>query len=238
MNKDRTDQTAVSICECRANKLDRHFSNKQVKKYTTNDFIDLAGLITEDDSLKQAMDSCYINSGQTILLQAEGFGEEFISNCTKSIRSNSEKTLDIKRVESFCNCQLNMVKSKKLSDSEMETLNNPNSLLFYEMISNCGDPFSTRKSMENNWTSDMEKDIQGPTSDTIKVLTINGMTYLKVKIGSQVQIWLFDTGASDLLINKDIETILKNENVIQDKNYLGIGEYEMANGMIDTCRRY
>lgn len=238
MNKDRTDKTAVSICECKADKLNNHFSNKQFKKYTTNDFIDLDGLFNEDSTFIKTMDSCYTNSGQTILLQAEGFGEEFISNCIKNIRTNSEKTLDNKQVEYFCSCQLDLIKSKKISDSEMKTLDNPNSLLFHEIISKCGDPFSTKQSLGTNWTPSAGQDVQGPNSDTINVLQINGMTYLKVKIGSMIQVWLFDTGASDLLINKEMESILKNENVINNENYLGIGEYEMANGMIDTCRKY
>ena len=238
MNKDRTDKTALSICECRADKLNKHFSNQQLKKYTTNNFFDLAGLFNEDSTFIKTMDSCFTNSGQTILLQAEGFGEDFISNCIKSIRANSEKTLDNKQVESFCRCQLDLVKSKKISDSEMKTLDNPNSLLFYEMMSKCGDPFLTKQSLATNWTPIAGQDVQGPNSDTINVLQINGMTYLKVKIGSMNQVWLFDTGASDLLINNEMESILKNENVINNENFLGVGEYEMANGMIDTCRKY
>ena len=120
----------------------------------------------------------------------------------------------------------------------METLSNPNSLLFYEIMYKCGDPFSNEEPQDKNWNRNLEKDIIGPSSDTIKILTLNGMTYVKVKIGSSTQFWLFDTGASDLLINKEMEKDLKNENIIIDSNYLGIGEYEMANGVIDTCRRY
>ena len=64
------------------------------------------------------------------------------------------------------------------------------------------------------------------------------MAYLEIKVGSLVQVWLFDTGASDLLINTDMEEDLKKENILNESNYLGIGQYEMANGMIDTCRKY
>jgi predicted aspartyl protease len=64
------------------------------------------------------------------------------------------------------------------------------------------------------------------------------MTYVKIKIGSMIQVWLLDTGASDLLIGTELESALKKENIINESNYLGTGEYELANGMIDTCRRY
>jgi predicted aspartyl protease len=59
-----------------------------------------------------------------------------------------------------------------------------------------------------------------------------------MKTGSMVLFWLLDTGAADLLINKDMETTLKSEGVLTENNYLGPGVYEMANGMVDTCRKY
>ena len=120
----------------------------------------------------------------------------------------------------------------------METLSDPNSLLFYEMIYKCGDPFLMKEEFTKNWNQNSEKDINGPAEDTIKTLSLNGMTYVKMKVGSMVKIWLFDTGASDLLINRDMEEALKKENALSQSNYIGTGEYEMANGMIDTCRKY
>lgn len=237
-NKDKTDKTVLAICECQVKKLDYHFTNKQYKKYSNNSMIDINGLLKEDTAFEKEFQDCFINSGQTMLLQAEGFEKEFLTNCIKSIQKNTEKTLDTNRLNKFCSCQLELVKQKKLTDAELETLNNPNSLLFYEMMYTCGDPFEDNKKTDRNWNGEFEKDISGPAADTVSILNLNGMTYVKVKVGNMSQIWLFDTGASDLLINKDMETSLKAQNVLSDKNYIGVGEYEMANGMIDTCRKY
>ena len=238
LHKDKTDRNALSICECQTDKFDRHFTNKQYKKHASNGIINLSALIEEDSLFQKEIQQCYTSSGKTLLLQAESFETEFISNCIRSIQKNTEKKLDYNHLSNFCTCQLNLVKTKKISDAEMETLSNPNSLLFYEIMYKCGDPFSNEEVFNKNWNQNLEKDIIGPLSDTIKILTLNGMTYVKVKTGKTSQFWLFDTGASDLLINKEMEKDLKNENIISDANYLGIGEYEMANGNIDTCRRY
>jgi Aspartyl protease len=238
LHKDRNDKTALSICECEISKIDKNFTNKQYRKYTRNNIIDIFALVKEDTIIAKAIQECYTKSGQTTLLQAQGFESEFISSCIKGIQNNTEKTLDVNLVTRFCYCQLELVKSKKISDSEMQTLSNPNSVLFYEMMYKCGNPFLNKDNLENNWNKNSEKDITGPVSDTIKILSMNGMTYVKMKVGSMVQIWLFDTGASDLLINKEMEETLKKENIITEASYLGIGEYEMANGMIDTCRKY
>lgn len=237
-HKNRSDKTALAICECQADKLNNRYSAKQYRQHTKNGVIDLSGLIREDSLAEKEIQACFLASGQTILLQAEGFENEFMEQCRKSIQSSSAKTLDINGVNSFCQCQLQMVKSKRLTDEEMNTLSNPNSLLFFEMMFRCGSPYANRTDKESNWSSASSTDVKGPVADTVNVLNLNGMTYVKVKIGNLVQVWLFDTGATDLLINTETEAALKKESVLTQTNYLGTGEYELANGTVETCRRY
>lgn len=228
----------MEICNCQANLMNRRFTNRQYKKVTQGGIISVDNLIKSDSLFEKRFSECYTNTGKTILLQAEGFEETFINNCKNSILDNTERKTDDDIISKFCTCQLNMVKTKKLTDADMATLSNPNSLLFYETMYTCGNPFAEKNRSNSNWSIASASDIDGPQTDTISVLNLNGMTYLKVKTGSLVQFWLFDTGASDLLINKEMEATLKLEGVLTNENYLGTGEYEMANGIIDTCRRY
>ena len=237
-HKDSNDSAAVAICECQVNKLDKHFTKKQYKQYTDDRMINLYELIKSDSEFHKQYQECYTASGKTLLLEAEGFESDFITDCVRDIQRNTEKKLDTNKLNKFCKCQLEMVKEKKITDKQMKALSNPNSLLFYEVMYTCGNPFEENDKNEKSWNETSIKDIDGPETDTINILTLNGMTYLKLKTGSLIQFWLLDTGASDLLINKDMESTLKNEHIITDDNYLGIGEYEMANGMIDTCRKY
>ena len=97
-----------------------------------------------------AIQQCYTNSGQIVLLQVQGFEAKFILNYVKNIQNASEKTYDPKRVNDYCNCQLSMVKSKKNSDEQMQMLTNPNSLLFYEIMFTCGDPFINKSDFRSN----------------------------------------------------------------------------------------
>jgi hypothetical protein len=238
LKKGKADKAALAICECEVEKLDRRFTNKQFKKYSSGGVVNLIGLIKEDSLVEKDIIECYTSSGVAILLQAESFEEAFLSNCQKVIWGSSKKILDSNRVKNFCSCQLQMVKTKKITDSEMNTLWNPNSILFYEMMYRCSDPFQTADDIGRNWTSASANDVRGPQNDTINILSLNGLTYIKMKIGSDVQVWLFDTGASDLLVDAETEVKLKAENILSESNYLGTTQYEMANGMIDTCRRY
>lgn len=238
LHKGKTDQTAIDICECQVNKLDGHFSNKAYRAHTKNGKIDIEGLLNEDSAFRKEFEACFTASGKATLINAEGFEKEFVNSCIQNLKKNSEKKLDSISLVNFCTCQINLIKTKKISDEEMETLKNPNSLLFYEIMYKCGNPFSGHDPKESNWNETGINDITGPAADTISILSFNGMTYIKLKTGSMVQFWLFDTGAGDLLINKDMEDKLKLEGILSTSNFLGTAEYEMANGSVDTCRRY
>lgn len=238
LKKDRSDQVALAVCECQADKLNGRFSKKEYRHFTKKSIIDLAGLIRTDSLLDKELQDCFTASGKTILLSAERFEQGFLSGCSKLLHGSSEKKLDSFRVDRFCQCQLQLVKAKKSSDEELKAIEDPNSLLFFEMIYRCGDPFAGKDEGVRNWSLKAGEDLKGPAADTVNLLTINGMTYVKVKLGSLVKVWLFDTGAADLLINTEMETQLKKENILTEAGYLGTGDYEMANGTVESCRRY
>lgn len=238
MNKNRTDQTALSVCECQAEKLNRKFTSRQIKSYTYNGVVYVKGLLSEDSITRNEIQKCFENSGKTILLQAEGFEENFIEWCKESIIKGTIKKLDSNKVKTFCACELNLIKQKKLTDKELNELSNPNSLLFYEISFKCGSPFETSQEPSKNWNEHFKDDLTGPASDTIPMLTMSGMSLIKITIGGNTQVWILDTGATDLLINKETEEQLKKQNILNTSNYIGITEYEMANGTIDSCRKY
>lgn len=232
------DQTALAICECQASLLNRHFTYKQIKKHTKNGTINLSKLIEEDSVISKNIDDCYKSSGQVALLAAQGDENKFVTNCMLSFQKNTKRNLDSVKLRSFCTCELDLIKTRKFTDVQLGSMNDPNSLLFYEMLYKCGNPFAEQEDGSRNWNSGSINDLTGPDIDTVSILNLNGMTYVKLKIGSLVQIWLFDTGASDLLITSEMEKTLREEKLIDDTNYLGIGEYEMANGAIDSCKKY
>ena len=237
-HKDKTDSTAVAICECQISKLDRKFSGLQYRRYNNAGIIDIQALLNEDSIVKKDVNDCFTSSGKTRLFQAQGFESEFMNDCIEGIRKNTQRKLDMDNVNNFCSCQLDLIKTRKLSDAELKTLENPNSILFYEVMYKCGDPFAGAENISYNWKKEFGKDIWGPDNDTINILTLNGMSYIKIKTGNLIQYWLFDTGSSDLLIDNNTEESLKKEGLLTQNNYLGTGEYEMANGAIDTCRKY
>lgn len=237
LHKTKNDTDAVSVCNCQLNTIDWHFTNAQYRQHTYDHVIEIGEMIKEDSIISKKISECYKNTGRSVLMEAESFSDEFITECVKNLQENSEKNLDVNKLKTFCYCQLNLVKEKKITDEEMKALNNPNSLFFFEIMYKCGDPFDN-DTTNNSWQITNENDITGPQIDTIKTLTMNGLTYIKIKMGNMVQFWLFDTGASDMLIGNEMERQLKEEGYIKESDYLGTGEYTLANGTADTCRKY
>jgi hypothetical protein len=237
LHKEITDLNARSICNCEFDKLNHAFTYKQWKKYSQDRIINIENLLKEDSLIQKQITECYTASGKSILVEAESFENSFISNCVKNIEGKTEKKLNPGHLNQFCECQLELVKSKQLTDKEFEAVKDPNSLLFYETVAKCGDPYES-EGLQGGWNENAKNDIIGPNSYTINVLSLGEMTYIKAKIGEMLRIWLFDTGASELLINAEMEKELRDQKILTDSNYLGINDFEMANGTKESCRRY
>lgn len=238
INKDRTDKDALNICECMADKLDGHFTRKDYINNTIDGSINLKALINKDTAFKKQIEECYTNTNKTLILNAEGFQQKMLTNCYKFYTEKYGDKVDKDRLRTFCQCQVDLIKSKKITDSDFENINNPNSLTYYQFYYNCNHPFVDNDSIDRNWSVRVKNYVEGPDIDTLKVLNFKGMTYVKIKIGNNKQVWLFDSGATDLFINKETEEELKKEGIINKENFLGISEYEMANGTSDSCRKY
>jgi hypothetical protein len=238
LNKDRSDPVALQVCECQVNAIDGYFSRSQYRKYTKNNITDLQAMIEGDSILNNRIQACFTASGRTVLMSAERSSQGYVADCIESVRNSTHKTLDSARLKNFCACQVELIKVKQLSDAELKTINDPNSLLFFELMHNCGNPFSSRELSGHEWAASAARDVRGPAADTISMLDVGGMSFVKLKIGSQVLVWMLDTGASEMLITKDMEETLTKENILSQDNYLGSEEFEMANGQVDTCRRY
>ena len=100
MKKDRSNRAALSVCECQVNKIDKHFTAKQFRDHTRQGVIDIGTMVKKDSLLQKQIDACYINSGVSVLLQAEGFEKEFLTNCISNVKESTERNLDLNKVNS------------------------------------------------------------------------------------------------------------------------------------------
>ena len=239
LKKEEKDTAAVGVCNCYTNLINRHFTKKQYEASTLKGGgVDLEKLVGSDAQFKKKLDNCFQQSGQAVLLGIGGQEEKFVEECIKNVRTNSKKTLDMQKVRNFCTCRIDLIKNKKLNDTDLEQIYNPNSELYYEMMYRCGNPFNDGKIKVTQWTENNQKDVSGPATDTIVILNLEGMTYSRLTIGNATLFWLFDTGASDMLITEEMERDFRKQGIVSNSNYLGENEYEMANGVVEKCKAY
>jgi hypothetical protein len=84
---------------------------------------------------------------------------------------------------------------------------------------------------------DSKKTFDGKSIVNIPLKKLGKSYYVKLYIGGIGYDFLFDTGASDFLINKKIETNLINAGTIREEDYLENETYEIANGSKVEMRR-
>ncbi|HLO45977.1 MAG TPA: retroviral-like aspartic protease family protein [Leadbetterella sp.] len=226
---------ATTICRCQIETINRAFTNKQVKKFTKNRFIDLNGLIETNEAILKKLGECISTSGNSVLIQVENQHGSFLGNCKANLKSLSDSLkLSGKNLDDYCNCRANLIREYNYTDKDLEKLSNSNTDLYYIFESECG------RFLEKDYYKPLPiLQIDGPNSDTLSFISIKGMSYLNVRLSVFDDLyWLLDTGASDLLINKEMEEILKGNGTLGEDNYEGIKDYELANGTIEKCRTY
>ena len=81
-------------------------------------------------------------------------------------------------------------------------------------------------------------DIAGPNIDSVQVISIMGMHKVRIKIGDEIRIWMIDSGASDLLIPDKSATELKAKKLFSELDFIGEGQYVLADSRLITCKSY
>ncbi len=226
---------APAICRCQLENINRKFTNKQFKNFTKDGLIDLNGLIETNTRVKQKIHECLTETGKTVLVQTENHTSRFVKTCVENMKSLADSLkLSEQKIVEYCNCRANLISDNNYTDQNLEKLSNVNSEIYYVFQSSCG------KYLEKEeYRRFGIQNIVGPSADTILFINFRGMSYLNIKLSVFDDLyWLLDTGASDLLINLEMEEILKANGVLNDENFTGIRDYELANGTNEKCRSY
>lgn len=97
---------------------------------------------------------------------------------------------------------------------------------------NDDDPFASKNFNENQF------EIKSVNNNgTIKLNSKNGVYYINITIDNITRKFILDSGASDVLISKELEKSLIRKGFIKKEDYLPDGLYKIADGSIIKCRR-
>lgn len=153
----------------------------------------------------------------------------FVKNCKNEImqvNSNEIWTTDL--AEKACNCVYDKFISEGSTLKEIKEMIDINSPMYNEVALPCViKAFEKTNSKENNYNIN---DIIGTKyKSEINLVDYFGKGFkVKIKIGNVSKYFLFDTGASDLIIDGDTERELLLDGFLKRENYLNKSEYELA----------
>jgi hypothetical protein len=233
-------QEALQVCACNAQKLDARFTNKQYREAWNavgDEWLDF--LIEQDSVLKADIQKCYQTAWKRNVFFSDAQVKAVKEGMKESLKKSVKDSLDEKKLETYCDCAVNVMKERTLPAKRMDELVNPNSFLYNEIAYRCGGVPVKRVSETTGWKPSLAVDVHGVSDiDTVNIITVNAMTKLKVKIGSFVYIWLLDSGATDLLISDSLATQMMEQHLFSEKDFLGNATYNVANGKEVNCKVY
>jgi len=159
-----------------------------------------------------------------------------IKSCVKEILDAPENN-DLwtkKLAEEYCECAMDKLFSKGYTYKDIQEIEDENSESFNEIAMPCislvlGDNPEFKSSNTYNIN-----DIKGDKYRSfIPLVDYLGQGYkIKISISGVSKYYLFDTGASDLIIDRDTERELLLNGVLKRENYLGKTQYTTANNQI------
>ena len=159
-----------------------------------------------------------------------------IKICVKEIMDAPENN-DLwtkKLAEEYCECAIDKLFSEGYTFKDIQEIEDENSESFNEIAMPCislvlGDNPEFKLSNTYN-INDIEGD---KYRSFIPLVDYLGQGYkIKISISGVSKYYLFDTGASDLIIDRDTERELLLNGVLKRENYLGKTQYTTANNQI------
>ena len=157
-----------------------------------------------------------------------------ISTCVNGILEDSikSKSWSRKNVEHFCTCAVENLYAKGYSLGDIEHSPDQNNKLYNEIVVPCFNLGLKEGAKLENINRYRAGDIIGKDfSSKVFLLDYLNQGYkIKISIAGKVHYYVFDTGASDLIIDRDFERELLLSGILTKENYLGTEDYTLANG--------
>ena len=237
MNIDGIEIEITKFCECMCDILIPTINSWEIEKAVNEN--KLSDLFAEDKNLKILM-----NCAEGSFKIDEDFDYDYsntsdfqnkvyLRNCVNEVMSapGNENIWTQKLAEQYCDCTFNEIVAAGYTYKDMLEIEDENSNIFNELALPCLN--NTLKNIDELKSSNTNKitDIKGGGDRSfVPLIDYLGKGYkVKIAISDVSKYYLFDTGASDLIIDRDTERELLLSGVLKRENYLGKGEYTLAN---------
>ncbi|MBA6156086.1 BatD family protein [Tenacibaculum sp. S7007] len=226
-NTDKKKIDIPAFCSCITDNL--------VKKLVANDIQDaienekILGLLFKnqnDPELKTCFEKSTINSFKLTDFNNLIINKSMYIGCLNQMTSKQQKNgqMSLNNAKKYCSCFAAGFVSKGYTYLDVKKITSQNDEFFNEALIPCLNKVVKKVAYQPN-------DIIG-NSFLSKVPLIEQNHYgykVKMSIGSIFKYYVFDTGASDVMINKDLEKYLLSKDIIKQEDYLGTKSIILGN---------
>lgn len=182
----------------------------------------LEGKITYDENFK--LDT----NNQTSLNK-----KQLVNGCILEIESNMTETNAISKKEAFdyCTCAIESMLNAGYTYKDWLEADDESSIVYNEIVIPCSDQFLSFRKPKNKYSP---QDIIGKTfMSEIPLVEIPGLGYkVKINVDGVTRYFLLDTGASELIIDRELERELLINGTIKKENYLSKTTFKIANNQV------
>ncbi len=229
----------LNYCACVYDNLMPTLSSYEIKAALKNRSLD--NLLSNDKNLKILID-CY-NKNSIVdqalkisqLDDSSGIAKKVaITTCVNGILEDSikSKTWSRKNADDYCACAVGNLYTKGYSLRDIKRDHDQNNELYNEIVVPCFNLALTEGTKNENLNKYRPGDIIGDDfSSKVFLLDYLNQGYkIKISIAGKVHYYVFDTGASDLIIDRDFERELLLNGILTKESYLNAEDYTLANG--------
>ena len=236
-----------SYCNCAIDKLMPELNSWEIMEaFKNNTYIEL---LSEEKNLNIIIDCAsnlkIPNNFNFGYKPYEEYSDSEILVAIKSCLIEARKDPDLKKVLTYnqtydyCSCSIEKLFKEGYTMGQLNKIEDEDSEVFNEIMLPClENSLLEEKSNESFINEYNREDIYGDEYVT-KVKLNNHMDLgykVKINIDGTVKYFLFDTGATDLFINSDMERELIFNGTIKKEDYLGEKEYILADNSIVKAR--
>ncbi len=241
-----------SYCSCLCDSLFPQLTAREIR--TAKRERKMQELLMEEEHLTILLD-CFSenaeksNDSSMAGIDIEGENEEFlqeftasdldeeqraiaVDSCKKGVLQAEQEFWNEKSAHRFCSCAIEQVIEKDMALSDIAKMQDPGSEEFQEIGVPCiTSALSDRKGRSDSLKRSDDLKIVGEADSTVLDLTeqVNGGYRVRLAIGDSSELFLFDTGASHLLISEEMERQLLASGSIDPEDHMGKSRFRMAN---------
>ena len=230
------------MCSCLIDEVITQMTDQQILEFAYNDEDDnedfMSTLLIANFSKLMSCIGNDIETTDNSILDGKDLQQSFrntaIEACADEILTDGELDeieISERQARNFCSCAVDKLLAQGYTYEQLMQADDVDGPVFNEVILACASELGNDFAMFNGETYNPE-DIRGEGASsqiTLIQYSSNGHK-VKISICGVEKYFLFDTGASDMIINTEIEKQLIANGCLSEDNYLGETEYELADG--------